>query len=70
VVSRLRAAMRTTGPAATVLTRAAGYLLRVGPTDLDAMRFERLAGQGRDELVRDPSSAAESLQELTPSPVR
>jgi hypothetical protein len=63
LVSRLRAAMRTTGPAATVLTRAPGYLLRVEPTDLDAMRFERLAGRGRDELVRDPSSAAESLQE-------
>ena len=51
------------GPAATVLTRAPGYLLRVDPADLDAMRFEQLAGRGRDELAGDPSAAAESLQE-------
>ena len=63
LVSRLRTAMRTTGPAATVVTRPPGYLLRVDAADMDAACFELLSGRGRAELAGDPFSAAESLQE-------
>src|SRR3990172_9021762 len=45
-VSQLRKALGRSGSEALV-TRAPGYLLEVGPGDLDVERFVRLAGDGR-----------------------
>jgi DNA-binding SARP family transcriptional activator len=43
-------------------TRAPGYQLSVGPEDLDASRFDLLAGAGRQALARqDPQRAADLL---------
>ena len=69
LVSRLRAALRTVtseqaeDDTPALLTRAPGYVLRVGPTDLDAALFEMLARRGRSELAEDPASAVLSLTE-------
>ncbi|MFJ1806793.1 MULTISPECIES: BTAD domain-containing putative transcriptional regulator [unclassified Streptomyces] len=63
-VSRLRAALRHAGgaDAATVLvTRPAGYQLRVDPTVVDAVRFERLVASGRQAVETRPRLAFEQL---------
>jgi DNA-binding SARP family transcriptional activator len=45
-------------------TRAPGYQLLLDPAELDAVRFEALAGQGRRALAAgDPQGAAELLAE-------
>jgi predicted ATPase/DNA-binding SARP family transcriptional activator len=44
-ISRLR---RTVGP--SLVTRGSGYLLDLEPGDVDALRFARLAGEGRAAL--------------------
>jgi DNA-binding SARP family transcriptional activator/ABC-type branched-subunit amino acid transport system substrate-binding protein/DNA-binding beta-propeller fold protein YncE len=50
--------------AAALRTERGGYLLRVGPGELDADRFEALAAEGRAALdAGDPASAAERLRE-------
>ena len=52
---------RSRGAAAQVLvTQNPGYLLRVGPDDLDAVRFERLIRQGQQALEagKAPTAAA------------
>jgi DNA-binding SARP family transcriptional activator/tetratricopeptide (TPR) repeat protein len=42
---------------------SAGYRLRIGPEQLDAMRFERLAAEGREALLDgDPHVAVERLR--------
>src|SRR5215831_9373649 len=46
-VSRLRALV---GPDAALVARGGGYALAAGPDQLDAARFERLAGAGREAL--------------------
>jgi YVTN family beta-propeller protein len=47
-----------------VVTRGGGYLLDVEPEQVDAVRFERLAADGRAALERgDPSAAAELLRD-------
>ena len=46
-ISRLRKAL----PADVLLTKPPGYLLRVGPDELDLHRFERLVDQGRRLLA-------------------
>jgi len=63
-----------------VVTRAPGYLIRVEPGDVDAARFEQLAGEGRRVLAADPERAAailgealelwngEALADIPPSP--
>ena len=61
-VGRLRKALepgRTRrAPGDLLVTRAPGYLLRVGPDELDADRFERLAGEGRTAATAgDPTTA-------------
>ncbi|GLW56386.1 AfsR/SARP family transcriptional regulator [Kitasatospora phosalacinea] len=43
-----RPARQTVGP---IVTSAAGYLLQVGPDDLDCLVFQRLVQRGRRELV-------------------
>lgn len=49
-------------PPSLLLTRGDGYVLRVGPEQLDAAEFERLAGNGRSALESgDPAAAVEAL---------
>ncbi len=43
-------------------TRGQGYTLTVKPEAIDAVRFERLAREGRDALPSDPKRAAETLR--------
>ena len=54
-------ARRTAG--GVLRTRPPGYLVEVGPDDLDLARFERLAGPGRAGLAAaDAEEAAELLR--------
>jgi DNA-binding SARP family transcriptional activator len=52
-VSRLRKAL---GDSEALVTTPAGYLLRVGPDQLDAERFARRLAAGRAELAGDRST--------------
>lgn len=62
LVSRLRALLRSAGSGGCeVLTRAPGYVLELGTTELDAAQFERHARAARDIVDRDPRRAAEML---------
>jgi predicted ATPase/DNA-binding SARP family transcriptional activator len=54
-LSRLRA---LTGPEAALVARGGGYALAAGPDQLDAARFERLAGAGREALEHGEAAAA------------
>jgi len=54
-VSRLRSLL---GPDATLTGRGGGYVITVGPDRVDAARFERLVGAGRDALSRGEAAAA------------
>ena len=54
-LSRLRA---LTGPDAALVARGGGYALAAGPDQLDAARFERLAGAGREALEHGEAPAA------------
>jgi predicted ATPase/DNA-binding SARP family transcriptional activator len=69
LVSRLRAILRSAGsdPAheegIAVLTRPPGYLLRVGPDDLDARLFAELAARAKWVLSTEPAEAARLLDE-------
>src|SRR6266545_2965346 len=55
---------RPAGATARVLAwQPPGYLLRVGPDELDATRFERLARDGRGLLPADPAAAEALLGE-------
>ncbi|MEU4619428.1 BTAD domain-containing putative transcriptional regulator [Actinoplanes sp. NPDC023801] len=61
LISRLR---RLLGGGDTVAQAEGGYRLAVGPGDVDALRFERLAADGRDRLrAGDPAGAARPLRE-------
>ncbi|MEV0298135.1 BTAD domain-containing putative transcriptional regulator [Nocardia sp. NPDC050710] len=55
LVSRLRKALRGAG---SVDFGAGGYQLSVRPDDVDAYRFEELAGRGRRELAAGKAEAA------------
>src|SRR5262245_14427222 len=60
-VSRLRRALGD-GGGDRLLTQPPGYLLRVGPEEMDTARFERLAREGRALLVTgDAGGAADRL---------
>jgi DNA-binding SARP family transcriptional activator len=62
-VSRLRRALRC-GDEAPLVTRPGGYMLRVGPDQLDAARFERLLDGGREAVAAgDPAAGAVRLRE-------
>ena len=54
-VSRLRSAL---GPDAALVARGGGYALAAAPDQLDAARFERLVGAGREALGRGEAAAA------------
>ena len=56
-VSRLRAMLM---PDAVLVARGGGYVISVLPDQLDASRFERLAGAGRDALGRGEAVVAAS----------
>ena len=45
-----------------LVTRQPGYLLAIEPDRIDAVRFERLAEQGRRELATAPADAARTLR--------
>ncbi|QUQ68778.1 BTAD domain-containing putative transcriptional regulator [Kutzneria sp. CA-103260] len=61
LVSRLRRAL---GSAGDVTQVAGGYRLDVAANDVDALRFEQLAADGRDRLhADDPNAAATVLGE-------
>ena len=67
-VSHLRSALEPGRAARTqpglLLTRDPGYLLAVDPERVDALRFERLAGEGRRALTAgDAATAAATLRE-------
>ena len=60
VVSRLRSCL---GSPDVIGWRDGGYLLRLPPDAVDALRFRRLAGLGRDRLrADDPGAAADQLR--------
>jgi predicted ATPase/DNA-binding SARP family transcriptional activator len=54
-VSRLRTLLR---PDAALIAQGGGYALAAGPGQLDASRFERLLGAGRDALGRGEAATA------------
>ena len=54
-VSRLRTLLR---PDAALIARGGGYALAAEPGQLDAGRFERLVGAGRDALERGEAAVA------------
>ena len=56
-VSQLRKAL---APSGAILTRDPGYMIRVGPDELDLLRFERLLAEARDAA---PAAAARLLRE-------
>ena len=65
-VAHLRAALepqRTRREAGrSLVTRQPGYMLAIEPDSIDAVRFERLAQQGRSELATSPADAARTLR--------
>ena len=68
LVSRLRRVLEPDRPpwteARLLLRRPPGYLLRVEPDDVDALRFERMTADGNAALERDdPATAAKVLAE-------
>jgi YVTN family beta-propeller protein len=67
LVSQLRKALEPDRvarmPGEVLVTRAPGYLLRVGPRALDAREFERLLLEGRETLAEgDVARASETLR--------
>ena len=61
-LSELRKALRSAGEAGRLATRPPGYLLRVAPAELDALRFEQLAAAGATALADgDAATAAQHL---------
>jgi predicted ATPase/DNA-binding SARP family transcriptional activator len=62
VVTRVRKALGPHGRDLLV-TRTPGYVLAVGPDQVDAVRFQRLIAQARGLLQRDPATASRLLAE-------
>ncbi len=64
-VSRLRQALeRGNGSDGLIVTQRGGYLIRIGPDQLDRNRFERLLAEGSAALAdAAPERAAELLEE-------
>jgi SARP family transcriptional regulator, regulator of embCAB operon len=50
-VSELRKAFRSAQEADRLVTRPPGYLIRVQPEELDALRFDRLTAEGEAALT-------------------
>jgi YVTN family beta-propeller protein len=66
-ISRLRRSLESgdaTVPDGVIVTRGGGYVIRVGPNELDRERFERLVDEGARALAGGaPEHAAEMLRE-------
>ncbi len=63
-LSELRRALRSAGAADRLVTQPPGYLLRVAPGELDALRFEQLAAEGDAALAAaDAATAAGRLDQ-------
>jgi DNA-binding SARP family transcriptional activator/pimeloyl-ACP methyl ester carboxylesterase len=63
-ISELRKVFRSAGEAHRLVTQPPGYLLRVAPDELDALRFEALAAAGGAALAEgDAAVAAQHLDE-------
>ncbi|MEJ1112352.1 MULTISPECIES: BTAD domain-containing putative transcriptional regulator [unclassified Kribbella] len=63
-VSHLRRHLASVGAAEVLVTRRSGYSLAVDPEQVDAYRFERLAGLGQEAVgLADPERAARLLRE-------
>jgi DNA-binding SARP family transcriptional activator len=66
-VSNLRSALEPArekrSEGTLLLTRSPGYLLQVGPDELDAWRFERSVHEGRALVDTDPAAASIALGE-------
>jgi len=63
-LSELRKALRSAGEADRLATRSPGYLLRVEPGELDALRFEQLAAEGGAALAAgDAATAAQRFDQ-------
>jgi DNA-binding SARP family transcriptional activator len=63
-VARLRTTLAPLGPGPAVETVSGGYLLRAGPSDVDADVFSAGVELGSGELAAgDPERAAETLRE-------
>jgi DNA-binding SARP family transcriptional activator/pimeloyl-ACP methyl ester carboxylesterase len=61
-LTQLRGALRSAGEADRLLTRPPGYVFAVAVTELDVLRFEQLAANGRAALASgDPAAAARLL---------
>jgi len=61
-LSELRRGLRSVGEADRLETRPPGYVLHVGPDELDVLRFEKLVAAGRDALAaRDAAGALRLL---------
>ena len=63
-LSELRKALRSAGEADRLATRSPGYLLRVEPGELDALRFGQLAAEGHAALAAgDAATAAQRFDQ-------
>jgi DNA-binding SARP family transcriptional activator len=63
-VSHLRRHLASVGASDLLVTRPSGYSLVVDPEQVDAYRFERLAGLGQEAAgLADPERAAQLLRE-------
>ena len=63
-VSHLRRHLASVGAAEVLVTRRSGYSLEVDPEQVDAYRFERLAGLGQEAVgLADPERAAGLLRD-------
>src|SRR6266480_3317818 len=57
-ISRLRKALEPEAAERTLLTRPGGYVLRIGPDELDLRRFDRLVEEGRASLAAEAPERA------------
>src|SRR5580693_3712215 len=63
-LSELRKTLRSAGEADRLATRSPGYVLRVKPGELDALRFGQLAAEGNAALAAgDAATAARRLDQ-------
>lgn len=66
-VSRLREVLEPDrakrAPGRLIVTEPSGYALRIDPEDIDALRFERLVGEAREEMADDPDSSRKTIAE-------
>ncbi len=60
-LSELRKALRSIGESDRLQTRSPGYILRIESDELDVLRFEQLAANGRDALADGDAHTAVRL---------